>query len=92
MKALEAEGIPAGIRQGFILPEMTVFQAQNAYGRELSYDPSLFPMARKHCDTHFGMTVPLRAPNDESAAKLVSQGFQKVFEHIGDLDIEVHGA
>ncbi|HQK77822.1 MAG TPA: DegT/DnrJ/EryC1/StrS family aminotransferase, partial [Candidatus Hydrogenedentes bacterium] len=100
MKALQAEGVPVEVWQDFILPEMTVFQAQNAYGqgspwnygRRLSYDPALFPVARKHCETHFGMTVPLRAPNDELVAQHVGAGIRKVFERIGDLDIDALGA
>jgi perosamine synthetase len=33
VRALQAEGVDTGIWQTFILPAMTVFQAQNAYGK-----------------------------------------------------------
>jgi len=98
MKALNAEGVPAGVWQNFILPAMTVFQAKNAYGGgcpwschlaegvEVEYDPSAYPAAQEHTDTHFGMTTPLRAPNGLDVAKAVGVGFRKVFEHIGKID------
>ncbi|MCD6408001.1 DegT/DnrJ/EryC1/StrS family aminotransferase, partial [bacterium] len=95
MKALQAEGVPVSIWQRFILPRMTVFQAKNAYGkgcpwkcshsREVSYNPEDYPIAQKHCDTHFGMTTPLRAPNDRKVAELVAESFIKVFENIDEI-------
>ncbi|MBP6965414.1 MAG: DegT/DnrJ/EryC1/StrS family aminotransferase [Armatimonadetes bacterium] len=97
MAAVQAEGVPVGIWQRFTLPAMTVFQARNAYGRgcpwecphsgPVSYDPGDFPVAQRHCDTHFGMTDPLRAPNDRSVARLVGMAIRKVFENLRDLDI-----
>ncbi len=98
MKALQAEGVPCGIWQSFILPVMTVFQAQNAYGKgcpwkcsnakKIVYNPKDYPAAQKHCDTHFGMTEPLRAPNGKKAAKLVGTAFRKVFDNISQLKVE----
>ncbi|MDD3726116.1 MAG: DegT/DnrJ/EryC1/StrS family aminotransferase [Candidatus Ratteibacteria bacterium] len=95
MKALQSEGVPVGIWQSFILPAMTVFQAKNAYGRgcpwkcqfarDLVYSPDDYPCAQKHCDTHFGMTTPLRAPNDKKVAKLVGIAFHKVFDNIDQI-------
>lgn len=93
MKALNAEGVPAGVWQNFILPAMTVFQAKNAYGKgcpwscngageDVEYDPKNYPIAQKHTDTHFGMTTPLRAPNRTDVAAKVAEAFQKVFENI----------
>jgi dTDP-4-amino-4,6-dideoxygalactose transaminase len=96
MKALQAEGVPVGVWQRFILPRMSVFQAKNAYGKgspwaehgatDLDYDPARFPVAQRHCDTHFGMTTPLRAPNRRDVAEKVAAAFRKVFENIRQID------
>ena len=97
VKALNAEGVPAGPWQRFILPAMTVFQAKNAYGagcpwscqgagEGVDYDPAQFPVAQRHCDTYFGMTTPLRAPNDTTTAGQVADAFEKVFGNIGALE------
>jgi len=98
MKALQAEGVGAGVWQRFILPRMTVFQAKNAYGHgspwaendalDVDYNPDRFPMAEKHTQTHFGMTVPLRAPNRADVADRVAEAFHKVFENVSRLDPE----
>lgn len=99
MKALNAEGVPVGIWQRFILPRMTVFQARNAYGQgcpwscpyaaglgdKVDYDPSHFPVAQRHCDTHFGMTVPLRAPNGPKVAAMVGEAFAKVYDNLSEI-------
>ena len=79
---------------------MTVFSAQNAYGSgcpwacpysegvdQIKYDPQVFPQALRHCDTHFGMTMPLRAPNRTDVAEKIAQGIKKVFDNIDSLDI-----
>jgi perosamine synthetase len=97
MKALQAEGVPVGVWQHFILPAMTVFRAKNAYGRGcpwscqdagdgVTYDPQNYPVAQKHTDTHFGMTTPLRAPNGGDVAGKVAEAFAKVFGNIGGID------
>ena len=98
MKAMNAEGVPAHTWQRYILPAMTVFRAKNAYGqgcpwtcpytKDVQYDPAAYPVAQKHCDTHFGMTMPLRAPNDTKVAKAVAHGIRKVFENVGKLDVD----
>jgi len=93
LKALLAEGADVGCYQRFILPAMTVFQAQNAYGagcpwkcgRKVSYDPRAFPEAQRHTDTHIGMTTPLRPPNTPETARLVARAFRKVVEHRDEL-------
>lgn len=95
MKALQAEGVKTGVWQSFILPEMTVFQAKNGYGKgcpwacphaaPVDYSPSQYPVAQKHCETHTGMTEPLRAPNGPDVAKLVAQAFRKVLENVDEL-------
>lgn len=92
MKAIQGEGVPAGIWQRYILPEMTVFKAKNAYGkgcpwlcphsREISYNPEEYQQAIKHCKRHFGITYPLRAPNDEKIAEKTGLAIKKVFKDI----------
>ena len=98
MKALNAEGVPAGVWQRFTLPRMTVFQAKNAYGHgspwaendalDVDYNPERFPAAQRHSDTHFGMTTPLRAPNGPEVARMVAEAFHKVFDNMGSIDPE----
>jgi dTDP-4-amino-4,6-dideoxygalactose transaminase len=99
MKALQAEGVPANTWQRFILPEMTVFRARNAYGggcpwscgkagEDVRYDPAQFPNAQRHCDTHFGMTTPLRAPNGVESAERTAAAIQKVLEALREVDPE----
>lgn len=98
MQALRAEGVPANVWQSFILPAMTVFRAQNAYGHgcpwncrltgPVVYDPAKFPVAQHHCATHFGMTYPLRAPHGQAVVKAVARGFKKVFSQLNQLDVE----
>lgn len=98
VKALEAEGVPAGMYQQFILPAMTVFQAKNAYGEgcpwqcphteAVNYDLADYPVAQKHCDTHFGMTTPLRAPNDKKAVRRVGVAIRKVFDNVKEINVD----
>ncbi|NLB55545.1 MAG: DegT/DnrJ/EryC1/StrS family aminotransferase [Lentisphaerae bacterium] len=98
MKALQAEGAQVGVWQNFILPAMTVFQAQNAYGygcpwgcphtEPVKYDPEAFPGAQKHTDTHFGMTYPIRQPNTKAVVRATAKAFKKVFENLDQLDVE----
>jgi dTDP-4-amino-4,6-dideoxygalactose transaminase len=93
--AIGAEGAPVAVWQSFILPEMTVFQAQNAYGdgcpwkcphsRPVSYDPAAFPVARRHQESHFCVVQPLRFPNDEATGRLLGQAIRKVLEHADEL-------
>jgi dTDP-4-amino-4,6-dideoxygalactose transaminase len=95
MKAMQAEGTQVHVWQQFILPAMTVFQAKNAFGKgspwclgeHVDYSPGKFPVAQKHTDCHFGMTTPLRYPNDESVVKRVAEGIRKVFENVNQLDL-----
>ena len=97
LKALAAEGAQCNIWQHYILPAMTVFQAQNAYGKgcpwtcpnaqKVVYNPLDYPVSQRHCDTHFGMTMPFRAPNSRKTAKMIAGAFKKVFENLGDLGL-----
>ena len=96
-KALGAEGVPASIWQRFILPEMTVFQARNAYGggfpwsipgadEGVDYSPENFPVARRHCDSYIALVQALRAPNGPDVVEKIAEGITKVFENIDQID------
>lgn len=92
MAALRAEGAGVSVWQRYILPEMTVFRARNAYGKgcpwhcrnagAVDYSPENYPAALKHSVSHVGMTVPLRAPNGPEAAELTAEAFRKVMGNI----------
>ena len=94
--ALDAEGVPNGVWQQFILPAMTVFQAKNGYGKgcpwecphaqPVDYALDQYHVSQKHCATHTCISMPLRAPNGTDTAKLVAQGIRKVMENIDRLD------
>jgi dTDP-4-amino-4,6-dideoxygalactose transaminase len=98
LKALNAEGVPAQVWQGYILPRMTVFQAKNAYGKgspwaehgamDVDYAPERFPAAQRHAENHFGLTTPLRAPNGPDVARAMAAAIRKVFEEAGALEVE----
>ncbi len=96
VRAMKAEGVQTGVWQNFILPAMTVFQAKNGYGKgcpwdcphsqPVDYNPANYPMARKHTDSHTGMTQPLRAPNGPEAAEATAAGIRKVMEQAKQLN------
>ena len=96
-KALQAEGIICGVWQRCILPEMTVFRAQNAYGHGypwavpgasdgIDYDLANFPNAVKYCYSHIAIVQILRAPNDTSMARKVAEAIKKVFTQLDKID------
>jgi len=96
VKALQAEGVQTSVWQSYMLPKMTVFQAQNAYGHgcpwscphaaTVDYSPQQYPVAELHSNTHTGMTVPLRSPNGPEVAELTAAGIRKVMENLDQLD------
>ena len=94
VKALNAEGAQTGVWQGWPVPEMTVFQAKDAYGkgcpwchgRPVDYSLDQYPVARKHCDWHTGMTTPLRSPNGPEVAELVAGAFAKVMGNVEQIE------
>jgi dTDP-4-amino-4,6-dideoxygalactose transaminase len=96
VEALRAEAVDTGVWQKFILPEMTVFQAKNAYGKGcpwscqraagVDYSPDRYPAARRHCNSHTGMTGPLRPPNGPEVAELMAKGIRKVMENLDQLE------
>ena len=95
VRAMNAEGVPVMVWQHFVLPAMTVFQAQNGYGQgcpwtcpqaqAVDYSLQQYPMAQKHCDTHACIVMALRAPNGPDGARLLAQGIRKVMAHIEQL-------
>jgi len=95
VEAMQAEGVDTGVWQGYILPAMTVFQAKNGYGKgcpwdcphaaPVDYSLERFPVAQRHCDTHIGMTVPLRPSNGPEVARLTAAAIRKVMENVEEL-------
>ena len=93
--ALNAEGVPNGIWQRFILPAMTVFQAKNGYGQgcpwdcvhadPVDYALDQYPVAQRHCDTHTCLSMALRAPNGPDVARQIALGVRKVLENLDQL-------
>jgi len=94
--ALNAEGVPFGVWQQFILPDMTVFKAKNAFGKgypwasphsaSVDYAPERFPVAQRHCETHACLVMALRPPNGPDVARLLAGGVRKVMENTDQLE------
>ena len=95
-RALQAEGVPCAVWQRFILPEMTVFQAKNAYGggfpwsipgagEGVDYDPARFPVARRHCETYIALVQALRAPNGRDVVEKIAEAIRKVFGRLDEI-------
>ena len=93
VQAIQAEGVPLTVWQRFILPAMTVFQAQNGYGKgcpwicpsagaRVDYAPEQYPVAQTHNDTHACIVMALRAPNGPDVARLLAAGIRKVMENV----------
>jgi hypothetical protein len=79
-----------------ILPEMAAVAAKNAFGNgapwslsssAVSYDPAQFPVALYHSGSYF-IIGDLRLPNPEETARKIAGAVRKVFENVGDLDID----
>ena len=96
--AIIAEGVSCSVWQRFILPEMTVFRAKNAYGggypwsipgadEGVDYVPENYPNALAYSKCHMSLTKSLRAPNGLDIAKKVVEAVRKVFENIDELNI-----
>jgi dTDP-4-amino-4,6-dideoxygalactose transaminase len=96
VRAMQAEGVETGIWQGFPLPAMTVFQAQNGYGKgcpwhcphaaPVDYALERYPQAQRHCEIHTGMTTPLRAPHGPDVAEAMARGIRKVMANLDQLE------
>jgi len=97
VRAVRAEGAQVGMWQTWLLPEMTVFQAKNGYGRgcpwncpsarPVNYDPAQFPQAKRHVDTYFILTG-LRPPMTLASARRTARAVRKVIENIRELDVD----
>ncbi len=98
VSALEAEGLLSHITvwQRYILPEMTVFKAKNAYGKGCPWtcphaDNSAkqriarFPVSQAHCDSSFCLNTILRCAPDQFFIEQVAECFLKVDRHIDEL-------
>lgn len=96
-QSMAYEGVVCMVWQRFILPEMTVFQAKNAYGNGypwsipgadegVDYTPDNFPVARKYSRSHISIVQSLRAPNGLDMAEKVVQAIKKVFGQIDRID------
>jgi dTDP-4-amino-4,6-dideoxygalactose transaminase len=95
VEAIKAEGVPLVVWQHFILPAMTVFQAQNGYGQgcpwtcphagTVDYALDQYPVAQAHCDTHACVVMALRAPNRTDVACLLGQGIRKVMARVDEI-------
>ncbi len=94
---LKSEGIMASVWQRFILPEMTVFRAKNAYGlgypwsipgadEGVDYSLEKFPNALAYSRKHISIVQTLRAPNGLDIAEQVRQGIEKVFTSFDQID------
>ena len=96
---LKSEGIMASVWQRFILPEMTVFRAKNAYGQGypwsipgadegVDYSLEKFPNALAYSRKHISIVQTLRAPNGLDIAEQVRQGIEKVFTSFDRIDVD----
>lgn len=96
VRALKAEGVETMVWQSFILPQMTVFQAKNAYGhgspwssphaQPVDYSPAQYPVAQRHCDTHTCLVSSLRYPNGPDTIELMGEAISKVMENVDQLE------
>ncbi|MDX9980840.1 MAG: hypothetical protein RBU25_12520, partial [Lentisphaeria bacterium] len=96
-KAIAAEGVAVSVWQRFILPEMTVFRAKNAYGGGypwsipgaddgVTYNPEDYPNALRYSKCHMSIVQTLRAPNGLDIAQKVVEAVRKVFANIGRIE------
>lgn len=94
--AIAAEGVSCCVWQRFILPEMTVFRAKNAYGggypwsipgadEGVEYLPENYPNALAYSKCHMSLIKTLRAPNGLDIAEKVVAAIRKVFENIDEI-------
>lgn len=97
-KAIQTEGVSAAVWQRFILPEMTVFKAKNAYGHGypwsipgadegVDYSLEKYPNALAYSKCHMSLVKTLRAPNGLDIAKKVVEAVRKVFDNIDEIRI-----
>lgn len=96
VSALQAEGVPAGVWQRYILPELAAIKSRNAYGNgspwndgdgTVSYDPAQFPNALFHSASYF-IFNGLRRPNPLQLANTIADAVRKVWDNFDQLDVE----
>jgi len=97
--AIAAEGVGVCVWQRFILPEMTVFRAKNAYGggfpwsipgadEGVDYTPENYPNALAYSKCHMSIVKTLRAPNGLDVAGKVVEAVRKVFDNIDEIEVK----
>ena len=97
--AIKAEGVSCSVWQRFILPEMTVFRAKNAYGggfpwsipgadEGVDYSPENYPNALRYSHCHMSIVHTLRAPNGLDIATKAADAIKKVFSNINEIDAD----
>ena len=97
--AIKAEGVICSVWQRFILPEMTVFRAKNAYGggfpwsipgadEGVDYIPENYPNALRYSRCHMSIVQTLRAPNGLDIAAKAVEAIKKVFDNINEIDAD----
>jgi len=98
LAALIAENTGATVWQSFILPEMTVFKAKNAYGNGypwsipgadegVDYSVEKFPNALHYSKCHISIVKMLRAPNGLDIADGVVTAIRKVFDNLDEIEV-----
>lgn len=96
--AIGSEGVCCTVWQKFILPEMTVFRAKNAYGggfpwsipgadEGVDYTPENYPNALAYSECHMSIAKTLRAPNGLDVAEKVVDAVKKVFDNIDEIKV-----
>ena len=96
--AIMAEGVACSVWQRFILPEMTVFKAKNAYGggfpwsipgadEGVDYSLENYPNALRYSACHMSIVQTLRAPNGLDIAAKVAESVRKVFDNIDEIKL-----
>jgi len=96
VQALEQEGLSGHIAvwQQYILPNMTVFRAKNAYGNGCPWDCNYsdwqtsgrdYPISQKHCDNSFCLNTILRLTDDEEFIRDIANCILKVTENSKEL-------
>lgn len=93
MKALNAEGVPAGLWQRKTVPGQDVFQNPIGYGkgcpwkchgRTIDYTPEQYPKANAFLDSHC-YVYDVNPPNDLELMELYVEAFKKVMTGVDQL-------